>query len=248
MKRILITGASGFIGSYLVKHLKGFDIQTLSLQNAKWQHHDFNVDVIIHCAGIAHASRSIPNSQYHEVNCELTEALLQKAIESNVSQFIFLSTALVFGEGHVGEIRLDSPLNPQTTYAKSKVCAEKALQATDKIITCILRLPLVLGPVPKGNVKALATLAKYSPVFLKIDNQRSLLQLADLTKIIQEAIQQQTSGIIHPYSVHWSTTELYQHLCRKKTLNIPIPKRIVNTLRERSRFFSKLMGDFTFTD
>ena len=248
MKRVLITGASGFIGSYLVEHLKGFDIQPLSLRGEDWQQLDLNADVIIHCAGIAHASKTIPDSTYDEINCQLTKALLDKAIESHVSQFIFLSTALVFGEGHVGEISLNSRLNPQNAYAKSKVCAEKALQATDKITTCILRLPLVLGPVPKGNVKALATLAKYSPVFLKINNQRSLLHLADLTAIIQEAILKQTSGIIHPYSVHWSTTELYQHLRGKRTLIIPVPRFIVTTLRARSRFFSKLMGDFTFTD
>ena len=243
MKRVLMTGASGFIGSYLVKHLKGFDIQTLSLQNSNWQQQDFNVDVIIHCAGIAHASTSIPDSQYHEVNCELTEALLQKAIESNVTQFIFLSTALVFGEGHVGEIRLDSPLNPQTTYAKSKVCAEKALQTTTQISTCILRLPLILGPEPKGNIKALASLARWSPIFLKIHNQRSLLQLGDLTNTIQEVIHQQTTGILHPYSVNWSTTELYQHLRGKKTLLIPLPGFVVSVLRTRSRLLSKLMGD-----
>jgi UDP-glucose 4-epimerase len=246
MKRVLITGASGFIGSYLVKHLEGLDIKTLSLQNAKWQHHDFNVDVIIHCAGIAHASRSIPNSQYHEVNCELTKALLQKALESKVSQFIFLSTALVFGEGHVGEIRLNSPLNPQNAYAKSKVCAEEALQSTTQISTCILRLPLVLGPEPKGNVKALASLARWSPIFLKIHNQRSLLQLADLKNTIQEVIHQQTTGILHPYSVNWSTTELYQHLRGKKTLLIPLPVFLVNGLRKRSQFFAKLMGDFNY--
>jgi UDP-glucose 4-epimerase len=248
MKKVLITGASGFIGLYLVEHLTGFDIQTLSLRGEDWQQLDLNVDAIIHCAGIAHASKNIPDSSYDEINCDLTKTLLDKAIESHVSQFIFLSTALVFGEGHVGEISLNSPLNPQNAYAKSKVCAEKALQANDNISTCILRLPLVLGPKPKGNVKALATLAKYSPVFLKIDNQRSLLQLDDLTTIIQETIQQQTSGIIHPCSVQWSTTELYHHLRGKRTLMIPLPKIIVNTLRNRSRFFSKLMGDFTFTD
>jgi UDP-glucose 4-epimerase len=246
MKRVLITGASGFIGSYLVKHLKGLDIKTLSLQNANWQQHDFDVDVIIHCAGIAHASTSIPDSQYHEVNCELTKALLQKAIESKVSQFIFLSTALVFGEGHVGEIQLNSPLNPQNAYAKSKVCAEVALQSTTQISMCILRLPLVLGPEPKGNVKALASLARWSPVFLKIHNQRSLLQLADLTDTVQEVIHQETTGILHPYSVNWSTTELYQHLRGKKTLLIPLPVFLVNGLRQRSRFFAKLMGDFHY--
>jgi nucleoside-diphosphate-sugar epimerase len=139
-------------------------------------------------------------------------------------------------------------LNPQNAYAKSKVCAEKALQTTESISTCILRLPLVLGPDPKGNVKALATLAKWSPIFFKINNQRSLLQLTDLTSIIQKAIEQQTIEIIHPYSVNWSTTELYQHLRGKKTWVIPIPKSLVNMLRHRSRFFAKLMGNFTFTD
>jgi UDP-glucose 4-epimerase len=243
MTRVLITGASGFIGSYLVQHLTGFEIKTLSLKHPDWIEQPFACDVIIHCAGLAHSTKSIQDSEYYEVNCELTKALLQKAIESNVSQFIFLSTALVFGEGHVGEIQFNSPLNPQSAYAKSKVCAEEALQTSNQISTCILRLPLMLGPEPKGNVKALATMARWSPIFLKIYNKRSLLQLDDLTNVVQEVIATQTNGILHSYSVNWSTTELYQHLRGKKTLLIPLPGFFLKVLRKRSRLLSKLMGD-----
>jgi UDP-glucose 4-epimerase len=248
MKHVLITGTSGFIGSYLVQHLKGFNIQTLSLQKSNWQQHDFNADVIIHCAGIAHASKSIPDSVYHEVNCELTKALLQKAIESNVSQFIFLSTALVFGEGHVGEIQLNSPLNPQNVYAKSKVCAEEALQLTDHISTTILRIPLVIGENPKGNVRSLAKLAKFSPIFIKCNNKRSVLYLDDLANIIEEAVNSNKQGTFHPYSENLSTSQLYQQLRGSSTFLIPLPINIQRFLRQRSRIMSKLLGDFYFVE
>lgn len=246
MTRVLITGASGFIGSYLVRHLKGVEIQTLSLRDDHWKTVPIDADVIIHAAGIAHASKRIDDSIYHEVNCELTKQFLAKTTESNVSQFIFLSTALVFGEGHVGEITHKTPRNPQNAYAKSKVCAEDVIQAQPSISSVIMRLPLVIGENPKGNVKSLQRLAKLSPVFLRIQNQRSILSLDALVHVIEEAIELKKTGIVHPYSQTLSTSELYQQLRPSRTLLIPLPQGIIHGLRSRSRFFSKLLGDFYY--
>ena len=248
MKRVLITGASGFIGSYLTKHLKGFKITTLSLRDVNWQTIDVSGDVIIHCAGIAHSSHEISDSMYDQVNCEYTKVLLDKAIQANVQQFIFLSTALVYGEGHVGLIDANTPLNPQNTYARSKVCAEVALLAASSINTLILRLPLVLGDNAKGNLRSLSRLARWGFIFPQIKNKRSVLKLESLPQLIEELIEHQTNGILHPRSDQLSTTELYQQMRHAKTFIIPIPQAVIRFLRDRSRMFGKLFGDFYYKE
>lgn len=245
MKRVLITGASGFIGSFLVQHLLGFEIKTLSLKNPDWIHQALECDVIIHCAGIAHASKSIPEETYHQVNCELTRQLFNKAIQEQIQQFIFLSTSLVFGEGHVGAIALNSPLQPVSAYAKSKLCAEKFVLESCKIKTLILRLPLVLGEYPKGNLKKLANLAKISPVFINISNRRSVLAVIDLISVIQEAINHEQVGIKLPKSYDISTSEIYMTF-RPRAWMFPVPHNIINFARSRSQFFGKLFGDFYY--
>lgn len=247
MKRVLITGASGFIGSFLLQHLKGFDVQPLSLRDSSWTHQPLNADVIIHAAGIAHASKHIADEDYQEVNCQLTKRLLEKATESKVSQFIFLSTALVFGEGHVGAITTTSKRNPQNAYAKSKMCAEDVIHDHPSMPSLIFRLPLVVGKNPKGNVRSLQRLARVSPVFLRIPNQRSILTLDDLVRIMEEAITIQSTGVRHPFSQTLSTSELYQQLRGSFTLLLPLPKTLFYKLRTSSRFLSKLLGDFYYT-
>jgi UDP-glucose 4-epimerase len=248
MKRVLITGASGFIGSYLVKHLTGYDIRTLSLREPNWQTQPLDCDVIIHCAGIAHATTHIDDSIYQEVNCNYTATLFNLAMESKVDHFIFLSSALVYGEGHVGQIDEKVRPNPQNAYAKSKVCAEEAIQNSSQISTLILRLPLVIGEHAKGNVQSLARIARLVPFFPTIKNQRSVLNLSTLVEVIEEAIATKASGVLHPRSQTLSTSELYQSLRKQPTWVVPFPQGVFRFLRQHSRFFAKLAGDFYYKE
>lgn len=247
MKRLCITGASGFIGSYLMAHLTGFEIKTLSLRNPDWINQPLECDVVIHCAGLAHACKSIPEKTYKQVNCELTKQLSEKATQEQVQQFIFLSTALVYGEGHVGAITRNSLLQPVSAYAKSKVCAEQVVNESKELKSLVLRLPLVLGEFPKGNLKSLANLAKISPVFIQTSNQRSVLTLSDLVTCIQAAIHNQQVGIQHPKSYDTSTSELYQ-MYRPRAWMIPVPRFLIHIVTTKSRFFAKLFGDFYYDE
>jgi UDP-glucose 4-epimerase len=229
----------------LVQHLTGFDIETLSLRDASWMQRPLNCDVVLHCAGIAHATSKIPEETYFHVNCELTKQLVEKAMKEHVKHFIYLSTALVFGEGHVGAITMDSPLQPVSAYAASKACGENILLTSASLPSLILRLPLILGDAPKGNLKSLAKLARISPIFIDVQNRRSVLTLADLTTIIQEAIKIQQEGVLHPKSYDCSTSELYANY-QTHTWMIPIPRWLMKAARTRSRFFAKLFGDFYY--
>jgi hypothetical protein len=72
-----------------------------------------------------------------------------------------------------------------------------------------------------------------------------VLTLADLTTIIQEAIQNQQEGVLHPKSYDCSTSELYANY-RTHTWMMPIPRWLMKAARTRSRFFAKLFGDFYY--
>ena len=165
MKKVLITGASGFIGSYLKEHLSGYEISTLSLRDPNWKDQPIDADVVIHCAGLAHSKQSLPKERYMDVNCRLTKELLEHSVQHKVSHFIFLSTMLVYGEGNIGSIGLDSKINPMSDYADSKVCAEEVISKYKNIKSTILRVPLVYGDKLKGNLASLGRLASISPLF-----------------------------------------------------------------------------------
>lgn len=252
MKRVLITGASGFIGSYLTNHLSGFEIQTLSLRNPDWQNQPFNCDVIIHCAGIAHSKKTISADNYQETNCDLTRKLAQKARKENIEQFIFISTALVYGEGNVGKITPNSKLNPMSNYSKSKVCAEiEIMKILEFDKSLILRLPAVIGVRMKGNYASLDKLSKWCFLFPKILNERSVIEISFLLSLINDLILSKKHGILTPFNLTFSTTELYNFFRIKrgmKTINFPIPSFITKILIKKSKSMSKLLGNFKLED
>jgi UDP-glucose 4-epimerase len=244
MKKVLITGASGFIGSYLKEHLTGYEISTLSLREPNWKRQPIDADVVIHCAGLAHSKKSLPRERYMDVNCYLTKELIEHSLQHNVSHFIFLSTMLVYGEGHIGPIAPTSLIHPVSDYAASKLCAEEVISSNKNIQTTIVRLPLVFGDKGKGNLASLRRFATVSPLFLKINNSRSILMIDDLVKIIHEVILHQSTGIILPSSKTVSTSDLYILLrYPKRYYLMSFPIRVTKFLRRFNGVMAKLFGD-----
>lgn len=250
MKKVLITGASGFIGSYLVKHLQGYEIQTLSLKDPSWKQQPINADAVIHCAGIAHSTLTITKDEYFRVNCELTKELALHCIESNVKHFVYLSTILVYGEGHIGEITKESRINPTTPYAKSKHCGEVELEELrTQLNLSVVRLPLVFGDKPKGNLATISKFAQIFPIFIGINNRRSILYLQDLTKQLEHILFQRLSGTFHLHSLIYSTTDLFKkYRSTKGYLIVPLPRFIVRFLRTSTGSMSKIFGDAFYHD
>ena len=244
MKKVLITGASGFIGSYLKEHLKGYEISTLSLRDPNWKEQPIDADVVIHCAGLAHSKKSIPKERYMEINCHVTRELLEHSVQHKIFHFIFLSTMLVYGEGNLGAIGPDSKLNPMSDYADSKVCAEEVIRNAKIIKSTIIRLPLVYGDKVKGNLASLGRLASISPLFLNINNSRSILMIEDLCDKVDEIITHNSLGTLLPYTKIMSTSELYVELRKSKFyFLIPIPNKLTTLFMRLGLVFEKLFGD-----
>lgn len=191
MKKILVTGANGFIGHNLYKNLtklnysvKGtvrnlntilnnYDTKYISVGNidakTNWDHALEGVDCVIHCAGKAHINKKDELDIYRVINREGTKHLAEQSIKAKVKRLIFLSSVKVNGEstGKFNEPIIftnDDTPNPQDNYATYKFEAEKVLweiASKTNLEIVIVRLPLVYGKEAKGNLKRLIKLINY---------------------------------------------------------------------------------------
>ena len=107
MKRILITGANSYIGTsfaeYMAQWPDAYQVDAVDMIDGTWREKDFSgYDCIYHVAGIAHSDVGViteeQKSLYYKVNTDLTIETAQKAKNEGVKQFIFMSSAIVYGD------------------------------------------------------------------------------------------------------------------------------------------------------
>lgn len=210
MTRILVTGASGFVGRPLVAALAqhGHAVRALSRRvlrfpadvdvvqiidgdgAERWRNALADVDVVVHLAGIAHAGRGIAPEAYDRVNRQMTSDLARAAAASGVGRFIFVSSIRAQSGAAANHMltEADAP-QPTDDYGRSKLAAEAAVKASGVPFT-IFRPVLIYGPGVKGNFATLMRLAA-SPWPLPLAafaNRRSLLALDNLIAAIEFAI------------------------------------------------------------
>jgi UDP-glucose 4-epimerase len=116
IKKVLIIGSHSYIGKKLHAYIKEKGIEDIqvtlvSASDGSWMKVDFSeFDVILHLSGIVHRKeKKDMKSLYYNVNYKLAVQVAQKAKENHVKQFIFMSTAAVFGTVN-GCITKETPL------------------------------------------------------------------------------------------------------------------------------------------
>lgn len=239
MKKILITGANSYIGTSFEKYMKqyeGYQIDTLDMKDANWKDYDFSqYDVVFHVAGIAHADVGHVSEEtkklYYKINTDLTIETAKKAKESNVKQFIYMSSIIVYGDsapyGKTKVITKDTTPSPANFYGDSKLQADIGLQelSDDKFKVCILRPPMIYGPGSKGNYPLLSKLAKKLPVFPDIENERSMLFVGNLCFFIKQCIDGLYEGIFFPQNTEYvSTSQMVKEIAKVNGNNIRLIK------------------------
>lgn len=200
MKKLLITGSNGYLGSsFLSQYKNKYSFENFSLLSQKLENINFDgIDIILHCAALVHQKTQHSYKKYHEINVEYPLKLAKLAKENGVKQFVFISTIAVYGEDKekIDENRSYEPITP---YGKSKLEAEKELLKLNdnSFIVSIIRPPMIYGRNAPGNIDSLIKLVKKLPILPlgKIENKRTFISIQNLCHMIDEIIIQQKSGI-----------------------------------------------------
>lgn len=232
---ILLTGAQGFLGSIIRTELKHYKITTLGRSPVNDISGDISkeifilqkFDLVIHAAGKAHSVPRNPqeSQEFFDVNFKGTENLLQSLHQHLPKSFVLISTVAVYGreKGHL--IDETHPLAAEDAYGQSKIKAEELVLAWCKEheVTCtILRLPLVAGPNPPGNLRSMINGIKKGYYFnIGVGNTRRSLVLAqDIARFIPSAASR--GGIYNlTDGYHPSFKELSEYIAAKYAFSRP---------------------------
>ena len=215
--RVLVTGATGFLGRHVVAHLVNLGWSVTAAVRAMpgqaervpsaqyvvvgnvggatdWAPVLRGVTAIVHTAGLVHVMHGGVDAAFNEVNELGTASLASQAASHGVRRLVFLSSIKVNGERTARRpFRADDVPAPIDAYARSKLAAETALWrvcARSQLEGCVIRLPLVYGPGVRANVDRLVRIVRSGmPLPLaSIDNRRSLVGVANACDFIARVL------------------------------------------------------------
>ncbi|MEZ9597066.1 NAD-dependent epimerase/dehydratase family protein [Shewanella sp. 10N.261.52.F9] len=203
--KVLLTGASGFVGRVLVSNepslfrcvirnqdadsfLDSYMINSLS-KDTYWDGAFVGCDSVIHLAGLAHTNRASCDD-FNVVNVEGTLHLASEAVKAGVRRFIFVSSIGVYGTSTSQKsFSIHSPPKPHNYYSLSKYQAEVGLIDIAKktgLEVVIIRPTLVYGALAPGNFGMLTKLVKKVPFlpFGACNNKRDFISVQNLADLL----------------------------------------------------------------
>lgn len=268
MKRVLVTGAAGFVaGAVLPRLLEAGWAVTAAVRNegdfprlpagvraaaigdlspgTGWSAALDGAQAVVHLAARVHRLEdgAAQAGEYRRVNAEATAALAEAAARAGVKRFVFLSSV--------------KALEPGDAYGASKLEAERAL-AGASLSSCSLRSPLVYGPRVKANfLRLLALVARGVPLPLaSVENRRSLLYAGNLADAVAAALEK--GGVQGAFCVRdgedLSSPELVRRMgaaLGRPARLLPFPPSLLGAaaaLAGRGADAERLLGDLAVDD
>lgn len=268
--KYLITGGNGFIGIYIKTKLINNSIVVKTLGKSKFndyqvdlsQDHleiDEDFDIIIHSASIVHDSSHSNNYNQELIfkDIEITLNFIKCINNISFQKLIFLSSVSVYGVVDGIDIDINQKQLPKSGYGLSKSISEKILLKNiiqEKLL--VLRLPLVNGPNPKGNIKKALNAINSGKMFLFNGNKamKSVLELDDLyTFIVSKSSKFNGIHQIKSYDIRFN--DFIRGLSSNRIYHLPhfllklllfSSKRL--KISSLQRTLSKISKDLTFLD
>lgn len=272
-KRILVTGASGFVGRPLVAAMlrAGYAVRAVTRRQVSfpgsvetaivpdfanpvdWHPILQGVDIVIHLAAMVHSK--VPDTAYSEfdqINWIATQRLADAAKEVGIERFVYISSVRAqVGASAVQVVREQDEPSPTNQYGRSKLAAEQAIRAAGVPFT-IFRPVVTYGPHPKGNMRTVVQLARSSLPLPVLRNRRSLLALDNLIAAIIFALNNPAT-IGETYLVADSgpmtMSEIFMILRKvqgRSLMSINVPPVVMHLLLAmcgRKDLWSRLSGD-----
>jgi 2-alkyl-3-oxoalkanoate reductase len=273
--RVLVTGASGFLGSHVAEQLseqghsvialvrstsntrflsslRGLDLVTGAVEDAASVREAMQgVDAVVHSAGLVKARSE---DEFFAINVKGTQHLLDAAREvaPDLRRFVFVSSLAVIGPSLDGRpVAGDAAPNPLTRYAKSKLAAERLVQAArDELKVTILRPPMIYGP---RDGEAIAFFRSISRRFLPYlgdgKNTLSVIYAADAAsaclRAIEASVPSGNAYFIDDGEVYvWldMLSEIEQALSTRALVRLSIPFALVRGAALFNEGWGKLTG------
>lgn len=218
MQKLLVTGATGFVGRSLVPALikAGFEVRCAVSKKVDWLQTEQvlinriedqvdwspvlkDIEVVIHLAARVHVMKdnvASPLDEFCKINSLATKNLAEQAAKIGVKRFVFLSSIKVNGEFTPKGIPFNETCRPlpEDPYGHSKLLAEQYLlliSQQTKMEVVILRPPLIYGPGVKANfLKMMGLVEKELPLpFASVDNKRHFIYVENLVSAICSVIE-----------------------------------------------------------
>jgi nucleoside-diphosphate-sugar epimerase len=275
--KILISGASGFLGTYFVNYFSSLNINFVTIGRSNTCNividitKEFEIneicDLFIHAAGKAHSTPRTNDeiTDFYISNVLGTKNLLNALKNVRPKQFVYISSVSVYGLDYGIDINESTPLLAIDPYGKSKIDAEEMVKKwclEHNVICTILRLPLVVGDNPPGNLGSMIRGIKKGYYFnISGGNVKKSMVLA--TDIAQFVIKAAEKGGIYNLTdcIHPSFNDLSKIIAIQmgKTVVPNLPKFIAILLAKIGDLFgnkfpinstklSKITSTLTFDD
>jgi UDP-glucose 4-epimerase len=269
-ERVLITGASGFVGYHLIEeainnnlevfaavrktsktgHLNGFDIKYTypdfaDLQSLKNDIMENRYDYIIHAAGVTKARSSI---EYDEINAGYTYNLALASLENaGLKKFVLVSSLAAVGplntlSGIITEATTPAPV---TAYGRSKLLAEEKLKSLTGLNYTILRPTGVYGPRDRDIFIFFKQLNNhFEPYIGNIEQKLSLIYVTDLAKAAIKALYTGNKGTYNlsdgNFYNRYALGDITREVLNIKTIKIHLPVNFVKLIANISEKVSSL--------
>ncbi|HKJ93071.1 MAG TPA: NAD-dependent epimerase/dehydratase family protein [Longimicrobiales bacterium] len=270
-ERVLITGATGFVGSHLVSALARSHLQVralvrstsdvghldaLGIERAEADLRDApalkravrDADIVFHLAGLTRARNE---AEFRSVNVDGTRRLVDAMLDSGrPRRLVFVSSLAAVGPARNGRpVHPDDEPRPLTAYGRSKLEAERVcLAARDTVGVVVLRPPAVYGPGDR-DLLSFFRLARFGflPVPSGPPRRLQMIHAADLADAIRRAgVAEAAAGVYHtaePRAYAWpDVLDMVAEAVGRRARHVPVPSGLIRMAAVVSELVGRVRG------